>query len=200
MQTEYPFHTAFFFVLMTVVGIRMYYHGVADALSGTKQTTKNEGVFWYIRLFVGGPVFFATVAYIIWPPWMAWSQFPLNPQVRWLGLLSCMFSLILLKWLHTHLAGNFTGTVMIRPKGNVVTTGPYHFVRHPMYISFLLLGIGILLLTANWFLGGGFLLVILAVIVLRTSIEEAALEAAYGEEYALYKQKTGAFIPRLFSR
>ncbi len=183
---------------MTVVGIRMYYHGYSDSVSGVKQNTKGEGVFTIIRIVVGIPVGIGFLAYIVWPPLMEWSQFQLDPAVRWSGLFFAIISVALLLWLQKHLSHNFTGTVMIRPKGFLVTTGPYKYVRHPMYVSFLFLGLGILLLTANWLLGGGFLFVILCVIFLRTSREEAALEKAYGEEYREYKKRTGKLFPKLF--
>ena len=198
MDTEYPFHTAFLLVFMAILGIRMYYHGYADATSGVKQTTKGEGAFRALRPIIGLPLLACYVAYILWPPWMAWAQFPLDPMFRWIGLGLSIVGVVFLAWIQKHLSRNFTGTVQIRPGGHVVTTGPYAYVRHPMYACFLLLAIGTLLLTANWVMGGSFLLLILLVIIVRTSIEEAALEKAYGEEYKKYKAKTGALFPRIF--
>ena len=198
MKSEYPFHTAFLFLFMAVVGVRLYYHGFADAASGVRQHMKGEGSFRVIRICLGGPLFAAFIAYMIWPPWMAWSQLPMDPNVRWLGVpfgIACFF---MLRWVHRHLSRNFTGTVQIRPQGHVVTTGPYRYIRHPMYIAFLLLTASIFFLTANWFLGGGILVIFLTVMFVRLPIEERALEQAYGEEYRKYKTKTGAFFPRIF--
>lgn len=198
MQTEYPFHTAFLLLLLVIVAIRMYFSGYADAVSGVRQTTKGEGSFRIIRMVLGLPMGIGFLLYMIWPPWMQWSQLILEPQVRWGGLGIAILGIAMLVWVQKHLSRNFTGTVQIRPGGHVVQTGPYKYVRHPMYISFLLLGCGMGLLTANWVLGGGFLLIILIVITVRTPIEERALEAAYGDEYRLYKKRTGGLLPRFF--
>lgn len=197
MQTEYPFHTAFLFLFMTVTGIRLYFAGYADAASGVRQTTKGEGSFRVIRFVLGTPVFIGYIAYMVWPPLMQWSQVPLSPSIRWWGVPFGLATIVMLVWVHKHLSRNFTGTVQIRPQGHLVTSGPYNYVRHPMYIAFQFLGISMFLLTANWFLAGGFFLIIAIVIVVRTPIEERALEKAYGEEYRKYKARTGALFPRM---
>lgn len=196
MTTEYPFHTALLLLLLVIVGIRMYFSGYADAASGVKQNTKGEGSFRIFRLLLGGPLLAGFSAYMIWPPLMEWSQVTLSPDLRWSGMFIAVAGVVLLVWVQKHLSRNFTGTVQIRPGGHVVQTGPYAYVRHPMYWSFLLLGVGIFLLTANWLLGGGFLLIILLVMFVRTPIEERKLRDAYGPEYIEYAKRTGKFFPK----
>ncbi len=198
MQAEYPFHTAFLLLLIVIVAIRMYNSGYADAASGVSQTMEGEGIFRILRPLLGAPMVAAFFAYAIWPPSMAWSQLALSSDTRWAGLIPFVLGIALLVWVHRHLSRNFTGTVQIRPGGAVVTTGPYAYVRHPMYWSFLLIAAGIFLLTANWFLGGGFLLIILLVMFVRMPIEEAQLIKAYGEEYVAYSKRTGKFFPKFF--
>ena len=200
MELEYPFHTALLILLLVIVAIRMYFSGYADAVSGVKQTTKGEGAFHILRPLLGIPILIGFFAYIIWPPLMQWSQITIQPILRWAGLAIAIGGVALLVWVQKHLSRNFTGTVQIRPGGAVIQTGPYKYVRHPMYWSFLLLGAGMLLLTANWFLGGGFIAIILIVMIVRTPIEEAKLHEAYGEEYANYSKRTGKFFPKLSSR
>jgi protein-S-isoprenylcysteine O-methyltransferase Ste14 len=198
MEMEYPFHTAFLLTLLIVVAIRMYYSGYADAVSGVKQNTAGEGLFRIIRPLLGIPVGLSFLAYAIWPPLMQWSQFVLAPEYRWLGAIPAALGIALLFWVQKHLSHNFTGTVQIRPQGHVVKTGPYAYVRHPMYWSFLLIGLGNMLLTANWFIGIGYFLIIFFVMFSRVAIEEKALLDAYGEEYSEYTKHTGKFFPRLF--
>ena len=197
MEAEYPFHTALLLLLLCIVGIRMYFSGYADAASGVKQNTKGEGSFRVIRVLLGVPVAAGFLAYLIWPPVIQWSHLALSAEVRWSGIAIAVLGTALLIWVQKHLSRNFTGTVQIRPGGNVVQTGPYAYVRHPMYISFLLFGLGTMLLTANWFIGGGFLVIILIVMIVRTPIEERALLNAYGNEYAEYAKRTGKFFPKM---
>ena len=125
---------------MLFTGIRLYFSGYADGASGVRQNTKGEGAFVIIRALFGLPLAIGFLAYMAWPPLMEWSHLPLSDALRWAGALLMTLSLPAILWVQKHLSRNFTGTVQIRPDGHVVKTGPYAFVRHPMYLVFLLLG------------------------------------------------------------
>jgi protein-S-isoprenylcysteine O-methyltransferase Ste14 len=74
--------------------------------------------------------------------------------------------------------------------------GPYSVVRHPLYVSSLMLGLGLSALSQNP--------IVLAIVLVyftlqyRTTIihEESVLTALFGETYNLYKRVTPCFIPR----
>jgi protein-S-isoprenylcysteine O-methyltransferase Ste14 len=102
----------------------------------------------------------------------------------------------LLLWVHRTLDRNFSGTLTLQPDHELVVAGPYRWVRHPMYLSFLLLMLALFLLTANVLLGGLGFFVIGAVIVLRTRREEAQLAERFGAEYERYRVRTGALLPK----
>jgi protein-S-isoprenylcysteine O-methyltransferase Ste14 len=76
-----------------------------------------------------------------------------------------------------------------------VTTGPYRWVRHPFYVSVLLLVLSCAMLAANWFIFGCGL-ALFAMMSLRTRIEEEKLVERFGDEYHRYRERTGAFLPR----
>jgi protein-S-isoprenylcysteine O-methyltransferase Ste14 len=79
----------------------------------------------------------------------------------------------------------------------LVTAGPYHHVRHPIYLGLSMLTMGEALAFASW----PALLVALAGIVptfvWRAFAEEKLLTATFGERYALYRRQTKMIIPRL---
>jgi protein-S-isoprenylcysteine O-methyltransferase Ste14 len=73
--------------------------------------------------------------------------------------------------------------------------GPYRWVRHPFYDAAGLFLLFLSIAAANWFLlvcGSA----VLALLVIRTSIEESNLRARFGESYRSYERRTGRFIPR----
>ncbi len=78
---------------------------------------------------------------------------------------------------------------------SLVTYGPYRWVRHPMYSFSFLLFFGFSLLSANWFIGLT-VIVGLAILVARTSIEESKLIEEFDDEYREYMKRTGRFFPR----
>jgi len=75
--------------------------------------------------------------------------------------------------------------------------GPFRYVRHPIYLSFLLIGTGFVLLAMNVLT---LLCLSLFVNVKGWTHEEAELERLYGERYRQYRKRTGAFLPRLRPR
>ena len=77
----------------------------------------------------------------------------------------------------------------------LVTTGPYRWVRHPMYTSIFVWALAYFLMSANWFIGATWLgLGLLAVRVAEA--EEVALTEKFGEAYRVYIRRTGRFLPR----
>jgi protein-S-isoprenylcysteine O-methyltransferase Ste14 len=97
-----------------------------------------------------------------------------------------------------NLGRNLTDTVMTRANATLVTSGPYRWVRHPFYLSFALLMLAAMLLSANWFIGLS-ALVVLLMLVLRTPKEEQKLVEKFGEDYRAYVTMTGRFFPKRWS-
>ena len=97
--------------------------------------------------------------------------------------------------MHT-LGKNLTDTVVTRKDHELVTTGPYRFVRHPFYCAFILAVLANATVAANWFIlltGGAAWLVI----VFRSKKEEENLIARFGDDYRGYMERTGRLFPRL---
>jgi protein-S-isoprenylcysteine O-methyltransferase Ste14 len=80
-------------------------------------------------------------------------------------------------------------------RGSLVTTGPYRYMRHPIYASIVLFTVGSVVGHPSW-LAGGFGFVILAGAVARMLIEERFLLARY-PEYAAYAARTKRMVPYL---
>jgi protein-S-isoprenylcysteine O-methyltransferase Ste14 len=79
----------------------------------------------------------------------------------------------------------------------LVTTGPYRFVRHPIYLGFILLALGAALAFSSWLA----LCIVLAGIVptfaWRAHAEEVLLSSTFGERFADYRRRTKMIIPHL---
>lgn len=82
-------------------------------------------------------------------------------------------------------------------KQNLVTSGIYGIVRHPLYLSGLLILVG-----TNIYFGSkwswAIAIITTAGILCRIPIEERHLTERFGEEYMIYKQKTKAILPWIF--
>jgi protein-S-isoprenylcysteine O-methyltransferase Ste14 len=99
-------------------------------------------------------------------------------------------------WTLSSLGKNLTDTVVARAEAKLVTHGPYRWVRHPFYVTAVLLMASVTLLTANWLIGVSSL-VVLALLAIRTPKEEQMLIERFGQEYRDYMARTGRFVPWL---
>jgi protein-S-isoprenylcysteine O-methyltransferase Ste14 len=84
-----------------------------------------------------------------------------------------------------------------RTVDKMIVVGPYRFVRHPMYIAVLCISLGLagLIQSSAFF---AVFCIYLVLIILLIPVEEEALQRAYGEEYAAYRQKVKKLVPRLY--
>jgi protein-S-isoprenylcysteine O-methyltransferase len=95
------------------------------------------------------------------------------------------------------LGRNFTVQVRAQSSQQVVTAGPYRYIRHPSYAGGLLAAMGIALALGNWF---GLALVVAVLTIAfayRIAVEEQALASALGAPYIAYMRKTWRVIPGL---
>lgn len=87
-------------------------------------------------------------------------------------------------------------TPLVREGGSLVVSGPYRWVRHPMYTAVLLLSAGLVLLDPTWIRIGAAVLMVPA-LALKSSVEEELLRQAY-PEYDNYRSRTFRLIPRVW--
>ncbi len=139
---------------------------------------------------------FAIVAAFLLPylPIFRFLHFaPAGPVRSSIGVLLCAAGIALLVWARQHLGKNWSQTVSIKIGHELVTSGPYRYVRHPMYAGGLIACIG------SAMVGGGvwiFLLVILGSLFLwRVGAEDRLMAQQFPNEYPDYKKRTKALIP-----
>jgi len=141
------------------------------------------------------------ILYALEPRWLAWAALPLPPVLRAsLGAALGASHAALLAWAHRALGANFSSSLRTRAHHELVTTGPYRWVRHPLYGAALLLYSALGVLSANWAVGLGGLSFMLFIIVVRTPREERMLHDAFGPSYARYHRRTGGLLPRIPER
>lgn len=189
------FHVTFVVLFLAVIVIRSYYHFKARTWEGKGRSA--EGPAMLVRIFVGMPLLLAIVLYLVQPQILNWSSFYLPRGWRWAGAAVFGVSVALLAWVQETLGRNFSHELRIRSDQTLVTSGPYRYVRHPMYSALFLMIIGMGLLAANWFIGAFGILFIFLLMFFRTPREEEMMVQAFGEQYPRYAETTGRFLPRL---
>ncbi|MDQ0318486.1 protein-S-isoprenylcysteine O-methyltransferase Ste14 [Pararhizobium capsulatum DSM 1112] len=99
---------------------------------------------------------------------------------------------------HKQLGRNWSITLEIRQKHELISAGPYSLVRHPMYTSFLLMGLSQAFLLSNWVAGMAGLIGFAVLFFLRVDKEERMMLEVFGPEYSAYMAKTKRIIPYLY--
>jgi len=159
---------------------------------------KEEGICVFVLIIVAtyGNLIVAAL-HLYNPPWIQWSylHLPLEPRI---GLILAIISIPYVYWVGQTLANYYSFTVEIQEDHKLITTGPYHRIRHPMYAAFILFLAAQVLVSDNWL----FLAILLAMIpglYTRISKEEKMMIEEFGDEYRAYMKRTGRLLPRLRS-
>jgi protein-S-isoprenylcysteine O-methyltransferase Ste14 len=184
-------------VLFTGIGISSYFRRKADRDTGEKISRSVDGtdMMTLIRL-AGLLLWFSPLVYLLNPAWMAWAKVGLPEWIRWLGVVIGVLCVFGIYWLFSSIGSGITPTSATRKRHQLVTSGPYRWVRHPLYTVGSSLFIAFGMMADNWFIAALGLLAFIAMAA-RTPKEEANLIEKFGDEYRDYMKRTGRFLPKL---
>lgn len=141
--------------------------------------------------FLGGMLLF-----VVHPPLARGALLPVPSLARWAGAAMVVAGGLLAERALAHLGRNTTPTALPRPDATLVTSGPYRYVRHPLYTSGMLSLPGFALLTGSWPVAAGGFLALLTLAV-RTRREERLLVERFGDAYRTYAARTPRYLPRI---
>jgi protein-S-isoprenylcysteine O-methyltransferase Ste14 len=123
---------------------------------------------------------------------------PFVPAIAWLGAATTAAALWVFRRSHVDLGRNWSISLEVREQHALVRTGIYRLIRHPMYSSFLLLGLAQMLLVANWFAGLAGVVGAGILFALRVRREEQMMLESFGDEYRSYMTQTKRIVPWVF--
>jgi protein-S-isoprenylcysteine O-methyltransferase Ste14 len=116
--------------------------------------------------------------------------------VQVLGIVLCAAGIAFAIWARVHLGKNWSGTPSMKEGHELITSGPYRFVRHPIYTGMLLAIIGSALVAGVIWLA---VFVIMSVNFLyRIPVEERYMMQLFPDQYPEYRKRTKALIPLIW--
>ena len=138
--------------------------------------------------------------YLLYQPqplygWFRTRFVPVGPLGEWIGVFLTAAGIGVAFWARWHLGTNWSGVVTLKEGHELIRTGPYRSIRHPIYTGILLALLG----TAVNF---GEVRALLAVVIAWLSFyvkarrEESFLSKEFGPNFKEHKQHTGMFLPR----
>ena len=160
-----------------------------------KSTVRREP--WTSRLMHIVPL--VAAVYLLWVPSMPIAVLgerilPLAAWPFWIGSALTASGLLFTVWARLHLGKNWSGIVTIKEGHELVTSGPYAFVRHPIYTGLVLAFLGSAMARAEW---RGVLAFALASVALwrKLRFEERWMRQQFGKQYRTYSQRVAALVP-----
>lgn len=164
---------------------------VALALSKRSKSGKDRLTLPLLWTVIGISIFTALVLLGTFPQ----GNLPHPRTFYVIGLIFFVVGLIIRWAAIIYLGRFFTVNVSIAEDHQLITTGPYRYVRHPSYTGMLLIFFGFGLCMLNIFSLAAIILPISIAFLWRMHVEEQALQAAFGERYRDYAARTPRIIP-----
>lgn len=112
------------------------------------------------------------------------------------GCLLALAGAALVLWSRAELGSAWSLVPMADQGTGLVTTGPYRFVRHPIYIGLSVLAFGQAIAFNSWPAVAVVFFAIVPTFAWRAWAEERLLADTFGERYAVYRRRTRTIIPR----
>lgn len=130
-------------------------------------------------------------------PWLYRQLWPSGIWSFLVGATLTVVGLLFAVWARQYLGGNWSSSVTIKQGHELITTGPYALVRHPIYTGILTGFLGTAIALAQVRGAIGFVLIFF-VLWAKLRIEEEWMRSQFGETYATYSQQTAVLVPYLF--
>jgi protein-S-isoprenylcysteine O-methyltransferase Ste14 len=197
---ESLFRTAFWFIFGGMISMQVCYAAwvrvAGEHISANRKAIEHEA--WghsVVRAVRSISLIVFLVLYAIDPPWLSILSVPFPDWLRWIGVVLGVVSLVVYLWSRATLGRQWSSRLRLRKEHHLVTTGPYVWIRHPVYSALMGFMASIALVAANWFLIA-FLIVSTADLALRIPKEEKMMIEEFGDDYEAYMQRTGRLLPR----
>jgi protein-S-isoprenylcysteine O-methyltransferase Ste14 len=126
--------------------------------------------------------------------WFFATILPRSIAAYWIGVALLATGLGFSIWARRRLGRNWSGTVTVKQDHELIRTGPYRWVRHPIYTGILLGFAGSAVALDEWRGIAAIVLVTLA-FLLKIRIEERWMTETFGDGYRRYQAEVSALIP-----
>lgn len=118
-------------------------------------------------------------------------------SLRILGLAVYVFFSWFQIWAYRAMGENFAQDIVILKNHQLVTSGPFRFIRHPQYLGQILSDLGASLALLSYIALPLVLFLEIPLFIMRAYEEEKLLERHFGEKFSSYRKKSGFLLPFL---
>jgi len=130
--------------------------------------------------------------------WLNFRILPRTPVFSWLGLVIAATGVAISIWARLSLGANWSGIVTLKENHELIRTGLYSRIRHPIYTGILLAFVGTAIIEGELRCLVGFA-ILLATFHFKAKREEGLLHQEFGAGFVDHHSRTGMFLPKLTS-
>ena len=199
MQTENIFRVILPVLIVAFIAHRGYYTKKSARPENDTLKKREEGSVTKLAEVLSLIGFVAMIAYVLNPGWLSWTSLSLHLWLRWLGVGIALIGFALLQWAQVTLGRNWSDAPRMMKEQALITSGPYQFIRHPIYTAFILILGSTLLISSNWLIGLCWAGMTVLDIASRIGFEESIMLEYFGDQYREYMKKTGRLLPRIIN-
>ena len=128
--------------------------------------------------------------------WLHLRIIPDNLYTSGFGVVLTGMGIALAIWARLYLGENWSSAVSIKVGHQLIRTGPYAWVRHPIYSGLILAAMGTALVRGE--IRGAMAIILLwYAFSVKSHMEEVFMRKTFGGEYDDYRTSTGALVPRI---
>ena len=124
--------------------------------------------------------------------WLNARLWPRSLAAYWLGVMLLAAGLSFSVWARVYLGRNWSGSVTVKEGHELVRTGPYAYVRHPIYTGLIVALLGTAITSGTVRAASG-LVIVVASFLYKLRLEETFMRETFPEQYPGY----AASVPRL---
>lgn len=128
-------------------------------------------------------------------PWLYRQILPPTFAGFWAGAVITVAGILFAVWARRHIGSNWSSRVTLKHDHQLITSGPYGIVRHPIYTGILTGFIGSAIAIGQVRGAVAFVLVLIA-LRLKWRLEEKWMRQQFGQTYADYSRRVPAVVPR----
>ena len=197
MQTENIFRIILPILIVAFIAHRGYYTKRSARPEKDTLKKREEGLITKFAEGLSLIGFVAMLIYVLKPDWLAWASLSFPLWLRWIGVGIALTGFALLQWAQITLGRSWSDTPRMMKEQALITSGPYQFIRHPIYTAFILILGSTFFISANWLLGLTWAGMTILDIASRIGFEESLMVEYFGDQYREYMKKTGRLLPKV---
>jgi protein-S-isoprenylcysteine O-methyltransferase Ste14 len=131
--------------------------------------------------------------------WLSARFVPASAAIHVLGVILVAAGLGFAAWARVHLGRNWSGDITLKQEHELIRSGPYGLVRHPIYSGMLAAMLGTAIVIGEWRALIA-LVFFVAAVLRRVSVEQRWLSEIFPDDYSRYRREVPALVPFLKGR